>query len=97
LAEPGQYYLKCPQVRKALVVARCRGKKLGTHNPKVKGKGARAVRNKALELARTLAKHVRPLKKKGCGAKRIRDKLNMLPTAVRINGGRFYKSKVGYP
>ena len=86
--------LASTRVKAALVVARRRGKKLGTHNPKVKGKGAKAMKNKALNLARLLINVTKPLKKRGYGARRVQTKLNETPKAVQANGGIFYLSKV---
>ena len=82
------------RVRRALVVAKRRGKKLGTHHGKVKGRGTKAIRKKALDLARRVAKHTKPLKKKGWGARRTTSRLNELPAAVKANGNTFHVSKV---
>ena len=82
------------RVRKALAVAKRRGKKLGSHNKKVKGKGAKAMHNKAMDLARRLAKHTKPLVKKSFGARRVKGALNLLPMAVEANGKKFHLSKV---
>ena len=82
------------RARRALVVAKRRGKKLGTHHRKAKGRGTNAIRKKALDLARRLAKHSTPLKKKSWGARQITSKLNELPAAVKANGKTFHVSKV---
>ena len=73
------------RVRKALVVARKRGKKFGTCHPKTKGKSAKSQHASALERARALLPHVGPLIRKGLGPNRIISALNLKPQATKIN------------
>ena len=46
------------------------------------------------KLARDLATHMRPLRKKGLGAKTITKELNMKQAALKLNGKAFCVSKV---
>ena len=83
------------RVKVALQVAKKRGKKLGTRNKKVKGKGAKARRNNALQPSRDLLPFVKKWHDKGFGKKSIRDKLNNNAKALALNGGStFYLTKV---
>ena len=82
------------RVRKALAVAKTRGKKLGTHHPRVTGKGAAARKTNALNLARDLIKYTKRKRTAGHGAIKIRDHLNTIAHAVKLNGGKFWLSKV---
>ena len=83
------------RVKSALAVAKRRGKKLGTRNKKVKGKGAKARRQQALALARDLAKFVIPSMKAGRGPRKICAELNSSIAALAINDDdKFHVSKV---
>ena len=82
------------RVKAALAVAKKRGKKLGAHNSKVKGKGGKARRAKALALARALVPKTKGLVKRGNGARKVCASLNSDAKALATNGSKFYLSKV---
>lgn len=77
------------RVKRALAVAKSRGKKLGTHNRKVAGKGA-AARKKQLEaqaikLLPKVVKLVPPY-----GGRIVQRNLNKDAAALRMNHGKIY-------
>ena len=86
--------LSSERVKAALNVAKKRGKKLGTHNPKVKGKGAKATRQQAKNLAKALLKFTKKLAKHGEGPRKICKKLNANPEACAVIGRKFHVSRV---
>ena len=77
------------RTKDSLDEAKCRGVKLGTHNPKVAGHGAKAQHDKALHQAKRLAPHVRKLQAEGLGAPAMVGRLNQIPAAVAIMGRPF--------
>ena len=77
------------RVKAALKVAKDRGQLLGTHNPRVKNKGAKALKKAALDKARALKTFVQKLMNKGYGRRRLTDELNEKPWAVKVNGASF--------
>ena len=82
-------------MRRALQVAKARGKKLGTQNRKVKGKGAKARRQQAEALAVKLCCVIKPLWAAGYGGKSMTKFLNRSSKAVKLNNDQpFHLSKV---
>lgn len=82
-------------MKRALAVAKSRGKKLGTQNKKVAGKGA-AARHQQLQLeSMKLKSEIQKLYNSGSGAKLIQKSLNNDTAALRINNNKmFHLSKV---
>ena len=77
------------RVRASLQVAKKRGKKLGTHNMKVKGKSAKAQKKKAKATARALKDKVNKLMKQGHGRKYVMEELNADVQARAVHGKAF--------
>ena len=73
------------RVRSALRAAKRRGKKLGTRNPRVKGKGAQAVTAAAQKRSKAFLPFLKPLHGKGCGARTMMKELNAKQKAVDIS------------
>lgn len=77
-------------MKRALQVAKKRGKKLGTHNNKVKGKGAKARKKAVQGQAMKLARIIRKQSRLGHGAKVTQKCLNEDRKAVELNRGKYY-------
>ena len=77
------------RVKRALAVAKGRGKKLGTRNPKVAGKGA-AARKKLESQAIKLLPKIAKLYRLGYGGRIVQMNLNKDAAALRMNDRKIY-------
>ena len=80
--------LTAARVKRALAVARARGKKLGGQNPRVRGKSAKSQKASALQRAKKFLKFLRPLVRKNISKRQICVELNRLVGARSLNSGR---------
>ena len=77
------------RVKRALAVAKSRGKKLGTRNRKVAGKGA-AARKKLESQAIKLLPKIAKLYRLGYGGRIVQRNLNKDAAALRMNDRKIY-------
>jgi DNA invertase Pin-like site-specific DNA recombinase len=78
------------RVKRALAVAKSRGKKLGTRNRKVAGKGAAARKKKLESQAIKLLPKIAKLYRLGYGGRIVQRNLNKDAAALRMNDRKIY-------
>ena len=76
-------------VKAALEVAKSRGKRLGAHNPKVKGRASKTQHERAMSKAKMLKSRLQKIRKEGLGRQHIIARLNSDHRAAAINGKAF--------
>ena len=83
------------RVKRALKVAKSRGKKLGTRNPKVAGKGAAKRKSQLEAQAMQMLPKIAKLHRLGYGGRLVQQHLNQGAAALRLNKNKpFHLSKV---
>ena len=82
------------RVRAGLAIARARGRRLGTANPRVRGRSARAQKERAVGHAQRFKRFLAPLLKQGMKAPSIAKALNSNQKAVAMHGRAFSRLAV---